>query len=88
MTEKQKKLFNKFGAEVKMVSTDGSITIEVDDVIEFIRKAYGLKPVTNYRLKNYNYTVFSGTIVSDDVIVVKTVFNGLHILLMPDFNIY
>ena len=88
MTEKQKELFKKFGAEVKMVSFDGSITIEVDDVIEFIRKAYGLKPVTNYRLKNYTYTVFSGNICSDDVIVVKTVFNGLHILLMPDFHIY
>ena len=43
MTEKQKELFKKFGAKVKMVSSDGSITIEIDDVIEFIRKAYGLK---------------------------------------------
>ena len=88
MTEKQKELFKKFGAEVKMVSFDGSITIEIDDVIEFIRKAYGLKPVTNYRIKNYTYTVFSSFITPDDVVVVKTVFNGLHILLMPDFNIY
>lgn len=88
MTEKQKRLFTKFGPEVKMVSTDGSITIEVDDVIEFIRKAYGLKPVTNYRLKNYTYTVFSSNISPDDVIIVKTVSNGLHILLAPDFNIY
>lgn len=88
MTEKQKELFKKFGAEVKMVSSDGSITIEIDDVIEFIRKAYGLKPVTNYRIKNYTYTVFSSFITPDDVVVVKTVFNGLHILLMPDFHIY
>jgi hypothetical protein len=88
MTEKQKRLFKKFGAEVKMVSTDGSITIETEDVIEFMRRSYGLKPVTNYRLKNQTYTVFSNLIASDDVIVVKTVYTGLYILLMPDFEIY
>lgn len=88
MTEKQKGLFKKFGAEVKMISSDGSITIECKHIVEFMRKAYGLKPITNYTMKSYKYTVFSNLINSDDVIVVKSVYNDLHILIMPDLEIY
>lgn len=88
MTEKQKRLFKRCGAEVKMVSTDGSITIEADGLIAFMKKAYGLKPITNYTLKNFKYTIFSNLISSDDVIIVKSVYTNLHILLMSDFHIY
>lgn len=88
MTEKQKRLFKRCGAEVKMVSTDGSITIECSDVVDFVKRAYGLTPITSYTLRNYKYTVFSSICASDDIIVVKTVFNDLHVLIMTDLEIY
>ena len=88
MKDKQKELFEKYGARVKALYLDGSITIECSDVVDFVKRAYGLTPITSYTLMNYKYTVFSSICSSDDIIVVKTVFNDLHVLIMPDFEIY
>lgn len=88
MTKEQERLFNKFGAEVKIENSDGSITIETPDIDEFMIRAYALSPITSYTQRNYKYTVFSNFATSDDIIVVKSVYADLHILLMPDFKIY
>lgn len=58
MTEKQRKQFEKFGARVMRVSSEGSITFECDDLNLFMKKAYGLKPMTSYTAKTNTYTVF------------------------------
>ena len=88
MREKQKSMFERFGATVKMIASDGSITIECIDITDFMKRAYSLKKVTSYTVKNYEYQVYTSKASSDDIIIIKHVFGNLYIMLAPDFVIY